>query len=120
MVSGKSAGSRSRWMKYDAPNARASTSSAASSPPSTALQRAGEAVHAQLGQRPHVRELLRHVGAVRLQVLPTQRVGEWAGAGGAQLGGGGDQCLAHDALEVPQRLVPVEQDGFDHGATRTT
>ena len=26
----------------------------------------------------------------------------------------GDQRVAHDALEVPQGLVPVEEDGLDH------
>ena len=85
-----------------------------------ALQGAGEAVHAQLGERPHVGHLLRHGGSVGLQVLPRQCVGEGAGPGGAQLGGGGDQRVAHDALEVPQCLVPVEEDGVHHGATRTT
>ena len=77
-------------------------------------------MHAQLGQRPHVGHGVGHEGAVDLQILPPQRVGEGAGPGGTQLGRGGHQRVADDALEVPQCLVPVEEDGLDHGATRTT
>ena len=75
---------------------------------------------AQLGQGPHVGQFPCHVGAVGLQVLPAQRVGKGPGPGDAQLGGDRNQRVADDALEVPQCLVPVEQDGLDHGATRTT
>ena len=49
-----------------------------------------------------------------LEVLPVQRVAERTRSGRTDLVHDGVQCFADDALEVPQGLVPVEEDGLDH------
>ena len=84
-MSGKSAGSRSRWWKYDALSCSASATSAASSPPSTSRRRSkvrAKPMDAERGQRPlHPVQLHADHRAVALEILPTQRVGERHPAG---------------------------------------
>jgi len=83
------------------------------------LQRAGEAEDAQPGQvELHALPLQRDGGAVVLEVLPAQRCGERSRPRRSHLGHDRHQGLAHDALEVPQRLVPVEEDGLYHRLIR--
>ena len=83
--------------------------------PAPSLEGAAEAEDAQAGQvELDPRQLLGYGLAVILELRYGQRVGERAGTGGAELVEDGQQRIVHHALEVPQRLVPVEEDGFDH------
>ena len=85
------------------------------------VERAGKREHAQPGQVVlHPFELVPHVVPVAGEVLPRQCLGEGAGAGRPQLVRRGLERPSHHPLEVPQGLVPVEEDGLDHEATSTT